>query len=585
MATSNGWNEAQKSWFWNGTKVTADRYRYELSRQQETTLKQVNDLISRQAADVVAPAAGFDQQQFGGLLRQVVPTLLDQYGKINATAAIQFYDQSREFWDQNLSNASQGGRDARRTAAQRYATARTQGAVKAAQGYAAQFADTYDTVSKTDAVVNWAMKVRATSGHQPSVEAMQNALTREVAAYHRDTVLFNSALDPNVSRVQRVAQASACEFCRLMALGSTNGKVRVSTYAVKFHSHCHCTIQPLFDGEQPVRPDYYDQFEKQYAEASKSGGSAKSILKNWRENSKTASVAVEPVKVPKQRTAPKAQAKAVVAPTGPYDASQVGSRVIDPQAPTSKDGWWWTRGYKAKTDKRTLIQENNADILGLRAGKEGAAEGSSRWIARNVPLRAAAEDLKVLEKPELRLDSIEKTNPKYDATKSAYSSNCARVISAYELRRRGFDVTASKYAASDSSQSSLMFGRYWKNEKTGKTVYDELEDRGTKLDNGQWSKRSYSGFTTYDDYLERLAADYPPGSRGIIQVQWSKSKIGHVFSFEIKDGGGVVMLDAQTGKTGRELEDYFKRGVLWKTARMDDKEPMSGVLQYLEGFQ
>lgn len=267
----------------DGRRITYARWKYEQTIQQEATLKRVNDLITNEATNAVAAGAGLGQQEYGAFLRDlIVPNLLDKYGQINATAAIQFYDESRTVWNELYGSTYQAGRDARRTAATRFATARTQGALQVAQGYAAKYANDYDVIGKTDAVVNWAMKVRAQSGHAPSVAAMNNALTREVAMYHRDTVLFNSALDPYATRVQRVAQATACEFCRLMALGSTNGKVRLSTYAAKYHDNCHCTIQPLFGNDQPVRPDYYDKFEKEYAAASKSGGSAKSILKTWR---------------------------------------------------------------------------------------------------------------------------------------------------------------------------------------------------------------------------------------------------------------------------------------------------------------
>jgi hypothetical protein len=268
----------------DGRRITYARWRYEEQVKQEAVLKQVNDLITQQATAVVSVGANLDLQEYGGLLREVIPTLLDQFGNINAQAAIDYYNAMQIEWlktygDQARSMASRGNVN---RAASRNAAARTQGALQVAQGYTATFADTYDVVSKTDAVVNFAMKVRATQGHAPSVDAMNNALTREVAMYHRDTVLFNAALDPYVSRVQRVAQSSACEFCRLMALGSNNGKVRVSTYAVKFHDHCHCTIQPLFEGEAPVRPDYYDSFEAQYLDASSGGGSAKEILSNMR---------------------------------------------------------------------------------------------------------------------------------------------------------------------------------------------------------------------------------------------------------------------------------------------------------------
>jgi GNAT superfamily N-acetyltransferase len=272
----------------DGRRITYERWKYEQTVAQEAAMRQVNDLITAEAAAAANVGAGFDQSEFGALLRSIVPQLLDQYGRVNATAALQFYDAQRTQWAETYGPAASqmAGRGNVRAQGSRYAVATTQSALAVSQGYAAQYADDYRRAAKADSVINYAMRVRQSSGHAPSVTAMNNALTREVAMYHRDTVLFNAGLDPFVNRVQRVAQAKACEFCRLMALGSTNGTVRTSTYAVKFHSHCHCTIQPLFDGDQPVRPDYYDEFEKQYADASKSGGSSQDILANWRKLSK-----------------------------------------------------------------------------------------------------------------------------------------------------------------------------------------------------------------------------------------------------------------------------------------------------------
>lgn len=268
----------------DGRQVTLDRYRYELQIQQEAAMRHVDTLIGQQASTIASVGASLGQQEYGGLLRSVLPALIDDYGKINATAAIQYYDQIRTAWLETYGTEArnQAGRSAVRAQATRAAVAQTQGALAVAQGYAAQYADDYNVIAKSDTVVNYAMKVRATQGHAPSVEAMANALTREVAMYHRDTILFNSALDRGVYRVQRVAQAGACDFCRLMALGSTRGTVRTSTYAANFHNNCQCTITPLFKGESPVRPDYYDEFEAEYEQASASGGSASDILTNWR---------------------------------------------------------------------------------------------------------------------------------------------------------------------------------------------------------------------------------------------------------------------------------------------------------------
>lgn len=273
----------------DGRRITYARWRYEEGLKQEAVIKQVNDLITAQATAVASTGALMDQQTFGGLLREVIPTLLDQYGNINALAAIDYYNRLTQEWSQvyGAEARQMASRGNVRLQASRNAAARTKSALAVSQGYSAQFADTYDTVSKTDAVLNFAMKVRATQGHAASVDAMNNALTREVAMYHRDTVLFNAALDKNVHRVQRVVQANGCDFCKMMALGSTKGTVRVSTYAAHFHANCHCTITPIFKGESPVRPDYYDIFEEEYIQAKSewngSNAGTQQMLQNWRE--------------------------------------------------------------------------------------------------------------------------------------------------------------------------------------------------------------------------------------------------------------------------------------------------------------
>lgn len=291
MVDSNFSGYQGGNYYWNGKKVTEQRYRYEATRQQEAVLAQVNDLATKQAVDTLAVGAGFAQQEFGGLLRSVIPDLLDQYGMVNATAALDFYRQMADEWYQQNADISQSvSRDAARGQEARYAVAKTKAALalnKDPGKYQAVLAADYQTAAKSESVIGWTMKVRAQDGHAAALDVMQKAITREVASYHRDTILFNAALDPSVSRVQRVAQSGACEFCKLMALGSDRGKVRTTTYAAHFHNNCHCTIQPLFKGQPPIRPAYYDAFEEEYITAKSgwngSNAGTKQMLANWRE--------------------------------------------------------------------------------------------------------------------------------------------------------------------------------------------------------------------------------------------------------------------------------------------------------------
>jgi hypothetical protein len=112
-------------------------------------------------------------------------------------------------------------------------------------------------------------------------------MTRAVGSYNRDTILYNAGLDDAVVTVQRVAEADACAFCALMAFSSTRSAsgqsldVRTTQYAVDFHARCRCSIETLYEGDDPIRPPYYDQFEEEYLDTYK-GNSVSDTLAEWR---------------------------------------------------------------------------------------------------------------------------------------------------------------------------------------------------------------------------------------------------------------------------------------------------------------
>lgn len=512
----------------DGRQITYERWQYEQTVQQQATLKRVNDLLIKDATNAVSVGATFPQQEYGALLRMVVPTLLDQWGKVNATAAIQYYDELNVQWLTTYGDEArqQASRKNVRRQAERYALARTQSALAVSQGYAAKYADDYDVAAKTDAVMNFAMKVRAEQGHAPSVAAMNNALTREVAAYHRDTVLFNSALDSNVHSVQRVANPGACEFCRLMALGSTRGSVRRSTYAARFHANCHCTIKPLFKGEAPVHPDYYKEFEAEYEEVYK-GNSSKDTLIEWRA-----------LRERKAAAATKASAALPV----------VGVRKMSPDAP---EKWFWQGSSSLSQDE---IHRLNT-------------------LSRTIPLTEVRQELPLLTAPDTLENAAIVTNPKYASKEPGYSTNCVRATNAYELRRRGYDVTASpKLRPNDLSQNPLFFEQGWK-DAAGNDVSD------TTLSVRRNRKRG----TLTDNTAQTILDNYPDGSRGWVHFDWERSGAGHIVNWEVRNSE-VVFVDAQIGDIDDKVRDYFPRAKNIRLNRLDDKTPQAYVLQYLEGF-
>ena len=256
----------------DGRDVSYNEYRYLMGVRNRVVMEQVDRIATQETLTVVEAARDFDQQELGGFLRTTMPPLVDRYGQINATAALDYYNQTKAAWYAERGGTNAGMlsgsrrliRNSRNTRSSRYAAARLE-----AEIYVATRPE-FNLTAKVDGIVNYAMATFSKNGFDAMKPSLTNSLTRALASYQRDTVLYNSALDRDVYKVQRVARPNACSFCRVVAFESYRGSdVRTADYAIDFHDNCHCTIETLYLGDQPIRPDYYENFEQQYIEASK----------------------------------------------------------------------------------------------------------------------------------------------------------------------------------------------------------------------------------------------------------------------------------------------------------------------------
>jgi hypothetical protein len=254
----------------DGRDVSYEEYRYLMGVRQRVVLEQVDTLATREALTVLEVGRDLGRQEMGGFLRNTMPPIVDKYGQINATAALDYYNETKAAWYAEnpgtvplQAGARRNFRQSRNARSARFASARLE-----AEIYVATRPE-FDLTNKVDGIVNYAMKTFSERGFDAMRPSVTNSLTRALASYQRDTVLYNSALDSDVFKVQRVARPNACSFCRVVAFESYKGSdVRTTDYAVDFHDNCHCTIETLYLGDQPIRPDYYDTFERQYAEAT-----------------------------------------------------------------------------------------------------------------------------------------------------------------------------------------------------------------------------------------------------------------------------------------------------------------------------
>ncbi|HLP97662.1 MAG TPA: hypothetical protein VK149_04375 [Sideroxyarcus sp.] len=241
------------------------RARYALINENQAALRRVDQVMQRTAMTAFKPLDRLSQQGAATLFRDTVPGLIDEFGNVNAQLAKNYYQTQRfnYYHDRFMAKADDGillNRRASKNLA-RQATSRAQAqldsALQLANGYQAKLPK-FDALAKSDTIVNYAMRLFMSQGAGAAGE-ISNALTRAVASYNRDTILYNSALDKDVVAVQRVAEPNACDFCQMVAFDSY-GSARTSSYAADYHSNCRCSVETLYKGDKPLVPDYYKDF-------------------------------------------------------------------------------------------------------------------------------------------------------------------------------------------------------------------------------------------------------------------------------------------------------------------------------------
>lgn len=148
-----------------------------------------------------------------------------------------------------------------------------------------------------------------------------------------------------------------------------------------------------------------------------------------------------------------------------------------------------------------------------------------------------------------KLKDSGKVSQKIVGDTQAYDMNCMNCTTAYELRRRGYDVEAGAWRASNTQYASL---ENW---------YEGVKVKEVKKTN---------------NLIKAIQSDNPPGSRGNLMVQWSNGG-GHSMAYEVDSKGKVHILDPQTNSVVDEdkLPDLISSA---HYARTDNLKLKEGVL-------
>lgn len=152
-------------------------------------------------------------------LMDVLPTLVGEYGDTATTVTADWYDEYRSTLNINGSFA----------------------------------ADLADPNLGAEALAGWGSQL-AQDNWDTALAQLTGGLVKRVMTASRQTVIDNADRDPQARGWMRVARASGCGFCQMLA-GRGNVFQSRSTATFASHDNCQCTAVPAFGGRPlPVKP-------------------------------------------------------------------------------------------------------------------------------------------------------------------------------------------------------------------------------------------------------------------------------------------------------------------------------------------
>lgn len=366
-------------------------------------------------------------------------------------------------------------------------------------------------------------RYRIAEGREPE-KALSAVVERAVAMAQTDMTLAMRGAANQVYEARQIdgyrrvirPELSRTGTCGLCAAASDRVYTRGNLLPI--HGRCRCETLPIVDGVDPGRFLNQDELSMLYSEGGSTyGKDLKRVRVRYNEHGELGPVLTD-------------RSHRVRLPDDLPDN-------VRPLVPKTDD----------PVDELAPLQAANED-------DEPEIElPSSPHLVDNLPKKA--------DPPNWERDiwsDTEATNPNYRQGKE-YQINCTNCVSAYELRRRGYDVTAAPRPEL-RGRSMFEFKKLWK--------IDSVE--------------FLSSHGTITQMRKKMLAEWPEGGRGAITVEWKGRGAGaHIFSVE-KRNGKLIFTDPQTGQVGEEPENYFRNARPKVFAlRLDDKEINDDLKEFL----
>lgn len=148
-------------------------------------------------------------------------------------------------------------------------------------------------------------------------------------------------------------------------------------------------------------------------------------------------------------------------------------------------------------------------------------------------------------------------NPNFSSGRE-WQDNCQRCVPTYEMRRRGFDVTAQSTAGHTRDLHYYPFD-VWQNA-------DVLPCRGSGLED-----------------IKTMMAGWGEGARAQVTVCWKNTNLGHTFIAE-QVGGKTIFVDPQSNKINIESDfSHVKHGQT-RVCRIDTLQPSTRIHECCKGI-
>ena len=240
----------------------------------------------------------------------------------------------------------------------------------------------------------------------------------------------------------------------------------------------------------------------------------------------------------------------------------------------------WQKIAQDFTDKTGLKRDYEREYIGTKSGKQprGIASPTSATKTKEtktaIPLKTAPtiyssvpiepEEYFAKQEKHTIITDTKGTNPSYTTSGESYKANCQRCVPTWELRRRGYNVTA---------KARILDSKGRPDNRTDKIA----SNWQNIFENQSWQTCSGTG---KKDILTKMKS-WGDGARAEIYIRWRRGG-AHVFAVEnIK--GNIKFLDPQNGE--KDVEYYLTMGRPGSImiSRIDNLKPLDWITGCCEG--